>query len=65
LVRGIARGSTDDEGAKVASDPVAAPDFFATIATLLGIDPKREEMSPVGRPIAVSDEGQPIRSLIA
>jgi hypothetical protein len=29
------------------------------------MDPKREEMSPVGRPIAVSDGGKPIRALIA
>jgi hypothetical protein len=62
---GIAYGSTDGDGAKVASNPVTVPDLFATIATLLGIDPKREEMSPVGRPIAVSDNGQPIQSLIA
>jgi len=61
---GIAHGSTDDEGAKVASNPVTVPDLFATFATLLGIDPKREEMSPVGRPIAVSDGGTPIRALI-
>jgi hypothetical protein len=61
---GIAHGSTDDEGAKVASNPVTVPDLFATIATLLGIDPKREEMSPVGRPIAISDGGTPIRALI-
>jgi hypothetical protein len=63
--RGIAYGSTGDDGASVASQPVSVPDFFATIATLLGIDPRREEMSPVGRPIAVSDNGQPIRGLIA
>jgi hypothetical protein len=62
---GIAHGSTDGEGAKVASDPVTVPDLFATIATLLGIDPKREEMSPIGRPIAVSDGGTAIRLLIA
>jgi hypothetical protein len=62
---GLAYGSTDAEGAKVASDPVTVPDLFATIATLLGIDPKREEMSPVGRPIAVSDNGKAIQGLIA
>jgi Protein of unknown function (DUF1501) len=62
---GMAHGSTDAEGAKVASDPVTVPDLFATIATLLGMDPKREEMSPVGRPIAISDGGKAIRALIA
>jgi uncharacterized protein (DUF1501 family) len=61
---GIAYGSTDAEGNKVASDPVTVPDLFATIATLIGIDPKHEEMSPVGRPIAVSDGGKAIGALI-
>jgi hypothetical protein len=60
----LAYGSTDGEGAKIESNPVTVPDLFATIATLLGIDPKREEMSPVGRPIAVSDGGSPIKALL-
>jgi uncharacterized protein (DUF1501 family) len=61
---GLAYGSTDPDGAKVASNPVTVPDLFATIATLIGIDPKREEMSPVGRPIAVSDGGKVIKGLV-
>ncbi len=61
---GIAYGSSDPEGNKVASDPVTVPDLFATIATLIGMDPKHEVMSPVGRPIAVSDGGKAIRALI-
>jgi hypothetical protein len=62
---GIAYGSTDGDGAKVASNPVIVPDLFATIATLLSMDPRHEEMSPVGRPIAISDGGVPIRALIS
>ena len=58
-------GSSDAEGAKVASDPVTVPNYFATLARLMGIDPAREEMSPVGRPIAISDSGKPIQALIA
>jgi uncharacterized protein (DUF1501 family) len=57
-------GATDGEGAKVASNPVTVPDYFATLATLLGMDPQREEVSPVGRPIAISDNGRPIAALI-
>ncbi len=58
-------GATDEEGAKVATDPVTVPNYFATLARLLGIDPARELMSPVGRPIAISDSGKPIERLIA
>jgi hypothetical protein len=61
---GIAYGSTDAEGAKVERDPVTVPNFFATIAALLGMDPTHEEMSPVGRPIAVSDGGTPVRAIM-
>jgi uncharacterized protein (DUF1501 family) len=63
--RGVAYGETSSEGSKVERDPVTVPDLFATIATLLGMDPRHEEMSPVGRPIAISDGGKPIKSLIA
>jgi len=58
-------GATDEDGGKVAKDPVAVPNYFATVARLLGIDPARELMSPVGRPIAISDRGTPIDALIA
>ncbi|HEX3869019.1 MAG TPA: DUF1501 domain-containing protein [Pirellulales bacterium] len=61
---GQAYGSTDAEGAKVVKDPVTVPDFFATIARTLGMDPAHEEMSPVGRPIAISENGKPIKALV-
>ncbi len=62
---GQAYGATDPEGAKVTNNPVTVPDYFATLAHLLGMDPKREEMSPVGRPIAISDNGTAVAGLIA
>ena len=61
---GQAYGATDAEGAKVVSQQVTVPDYFATIATLLGMDPKHEEISPVGRPIAIADNGKPIAGLV-
>jgi uncharacterized protein (DUF1501 family) len=57
-------GATDSDGAKVVKDAVTVPDFFATLAVLLGMDPDRSEMSPVGRPIAISDAGTPVRGLL-
>lgn len=62
---GQAYGSTDDQGAKVAHHPVTVPDFFATLAVLLGMNPQHEEISPVGRPIAISDNGTPVAGLLA
>jgi uncharacterized protein (DUF1501 family) len=62
--RGVAYGQTDAEGARVADKPVTVPDFFATLATLLGMDPRKSFMTPVGRPISITDSGTPVRDLM-
>lgn len=62
---GTAYGQTDEQGAKVVDRPVAVPDFFATVATLLGMNPSKTLMTPVGRPISLTEKGTPIRELIA
>jgi arylsulfatase A-like enzyme len=64
VAAGQVYGAADEDAAKVGHDPIAVPDWFATISKLLGIDPARELMSPVGRPIAISDKRQPIAQLI-
>jgi uncharacterized protein (DUF1501 family) len=61
---GVVQGATDEDGAKVAGTPTGVPDLLATMAQLLGLDPAHTEMSPVGRPISVTDGGTPIRALI-
>lgn len=63
--KGIAYGQTDETGAKVVNQPVIVPDFFATIATLLGMDPSKSMLTPIGRPIAITEKGKPVRDLIA
>jgi uncharacterized protein (DUF1501 family) len=62
---GIVHGQTDAEGARVVDKPVAVPDFFATIASLLGMSPEKAVMTPIGRPIAITEKGVPVRELIA
>src|SRR5262245_20558509 len=62
---GQVSGATDEEGGKVVTDAVSVRDFFATLAVLLGMDPDKSVMSPVGRPIAISDSGKPVRRLMA
>lgn len=62
---GQAYGQTDAEGAKVVDKQVIVPDLFATIATLLGMDPAKSFSTPVGRPIAITEKGTPVRDLIA
>ncbi|MCS6914625.1 MAG: DUF1501 domain-containing protein [Myxococcales bacterium] len=62
---GMVYGATDDEGARVVEHPVRVPDLFATVAVLLGLDPAREVRTPSGRPVSITDGGQPVRALLA
>lgn len=58
-------GKTDEGGEKVTDNPVAVPDLLATITTALGIDPGKENMSNVGRPIPLTDRvGRPITDIL-
>jgi len=61
---GTVHGATDENGAKVVGTPTGVPDLLATMATLLGLDPSHTEITPAGRPIALTDGGTPIRALM-
>ena len=58
-------GQTDAEGANVVDKQVIVPDLFATISTLLGMNPDKSFMTPVGRPISITEKGTAVRDLIA
>jgi hypothetical protein len=64
---GQAFGQTSADGTTVESSrPVSTPDFIATIARALGVDPARQNMSNVGRPIRIADTGaRPIQEVLA
>ena len=57
-------GKTSDDGQQVVEDPVTIGQVLATVAASCGIDPKLENVSEEGRPIAIA-EGQPIERLLA
>jgi len=61
---GQAYGKTDAEGANVVENPVTVPNLFATIATLMGMNPGKVVTSPIGRPIGLTDDGAPIAALM-
>jgi uncharacterized protein (DUF1501 family) len=56
-------GSTDANGVEVVERPVTVPDLFCTFCKALGIDPRREKDSDVGRPIKIVEKGQPVGEL--
>lgn len=63
---GQAIGSTGDDGMTVTDRQVSVADFYATLCAALGIDPRKENISPEGRPISLVDrDGEPIKELVS
>ncbi len=46
-------GRTSDDGQTVLEHPVSTPDLLATVCHALGVDPMKQNMSNVGRPIRI------------
>ena len=63
---GQAYGRTSPDGSTVDENPVSVPNFMCTIVKALGIDPTKQNMSNVGRPIRIADAGsKPIPEVLA
>jgi Protein of unknown function (DUF1501) len=58
-------GASNADGTEVKDRPVTVPDLLASICHALKVDPNKEAMTPVGRPIKVVDGGKPVRELFA
>ena len=61
---GVVVGKTDARAEKPASDPYGPEDLFATMYTLMGIDPKAEAYTPDGRPVALVTNGKVMSELV-
>jgi uncharacterized protein (DUF1501 family) len=62
---GQAIGDTGKDGVEVTKRPVTVPEYFATILTALGVDYRKENVTPEGRPIPVVDRGgKPVTELV-
>ena len=58
-------GRTSDDGLTVAEQPVSAPDLIATVARAVGVDPQKQNLSNVGRPIRVAHpDARPVADLL-
>ena len=59
-------GKSSDDGMEAADRPVSTPDLLATVALALGLDPMKQNLSNVGRPIRFADPtAQPIKEVVA
>ena len=62
---GQAIGKTSADGMKVTDRPVSVPDLLATVCTALGLDPSKQNLSNVGRPIRlVEPDAKPIQEVL-
>ena len=57
-------GASDRTGESPLDQPVTPRDLAATIYTLLGLDPQQRLNTPDGRPIPLTQDGQPIAQLL-
>lgn len=62
---GVVHGETDGDGNAAVKDGVGTPDVIATVAHLMGIDPRTEVTTPGGRPISVTQRGKPVEAILA
>ena len=58
-------GATSADGNEVKDRPVAVNDLLTSVCHALKIDPNKENMSPVGRPIRIVDGGKVVKELFA
>lgn len=56
-------GATNRDGSQVESRPVTVPDLFCTFCKSLGIDSRKERISPLGRPLKIVEGGEPVTEL--
>jgi uncharacterized protein (DUF1501 family) len=58
-------GRTGEDGLTVEDRPVTTPDLMATIVTALGLDPRKQNISNVARPIRLVDpEGKAVTEVL-
>jgi hypothetical protein len=59
-------GRTGKDGSAVEDRPVSVPDLLATVCNALGIDPTKQNLSNIGRPIRIVDKaGRPLQEVLA
>lgn len=57
-------GATDAQAASPTTEPVGVDDLLYTISTLMGINPAKQYLGPLGRPVPIVDGGKMIRELV-
>jgi len=59
-------GKTSADGTRVEERRIPVPDFMATICRAMEVDPNKQNLSNVGRPIRLADAGaEPVKEVLA
>jgi len=58
-------GTSSSDGSEVKDHPVTVPDLLASLCHSLKVDPTKEIMTPIGRPIKIVDGGKTVRALFS
>lgn len=58
-------GSSTENGSAVKNRPVSVADMFCSICQSLKVNPKKENMSPLGRPMKIVDGGEVVTELFS
>lgn len=58
-------GASSPDGTDIKSRPVTVPDLFCTFCHALKINPRKENIGPLERPIKIVDGGSPVQELFA
>jgi Protein of unknown function (DUF1501) len=58
-------GTSNTDGTEVKDHPVTVPDLLASLCHSLKVDPTKEMMSPIGRPIKIVDGGKHVAALFS
>lgn len=61
---GQAHGRTGEDGSEVEDGKIDVGDMLATLCKAVGVDPRKQNLSEVGRPIRIA-EGKPIEEVLA
>jgi Protein of unknown function (DUF1501) len=62
---GRVHGATNEGGNAITSGRMTVPDLMCSICHAMGIDPRKENQTPIGRPIRIVDGGNVVRELFA
>jgi len=56
-------GASNRDGSRVADSPVTVPDLFCSICHAMKVNPRIENISPLGRPMKIVDGGKVVKQL--